>query len=186
MSTNRKTGPVNPSAKKTKDVQPNEEEPLPESGNNVFHGSNGSKYEGEWKRIDGVIKRQGKGIYTCNEFKYEGEFEDDLFNGHGTIEFSDGRKYEGDFVKGQIQGEGQMEFEDQSVYNGQWFHGRMHGIGTFSTIMGEKWTGQWCHGMSTCPIFPQVIPPQSEEETIPEDDMMPEEEFQNEILEYTS
>ena len=160
-----------PSTKKVKDAQ-SEEEPLPENGNNVFHTSNNGKYEGEWKRFDGVIKRHGKGIYSCPEFTYEGDFEEDQFHGIGVITFANGRKYTGQFENGQITGDGEMIFEDQSIYNGQWYQGSMHGIGTFSTINGETWKGRWCHGMSTCPIFPQVLPPQIEEE----EDMGQEEE----------
>ena len=140
-----------------------DEEPLPEEGNDVFN-ARGFKYEGEWKRIDGVIKRHGHGVLTSDDFLYEGNFVEDLFDGQGILTFQDGRKYQGHFEKGVISGEGEMTFADQSRYIGEWYNGQMHGIGTFYTVMGDRWTGNWCHGMSTCPIFPQPKPHQDEEE----------------------
>ena len=81
--------------------EPIEEEPLPENGNDVFNLA-GAKYEGEWKRFEGVVKRHGKGVFTTEQFKYEGDFEEDLFHGSGTLSMQDGSVYTGEFCHGQI------------------------------------------------------------------------------------
>ncbi|OHT02548.1 hypothetical protein TRFO_30276 [Tritrichomonas foetus] len=141
-----------------------EEEPLPESGCDIFNAANGGRYEGEWKRFDGVIKRHGHGVYSTEEIVYEGDFSEDVFHGDGVLKFTDGMCYQGQFKNGRINGEGEMLFLDGSRYKGQWRNGRMHGIGTYFTIDNQQWTGTWCHGMSSCPIFPQMIPEVNEEE----------------------
>ncbi|KAH0785738.1 putative MORN repeat-containing protein [Histomonas meleagridis] len=148
-------------SKRAKSTEINEDEQLPESGNDTFT-LNSSTYIGDWKRFDGVVKRHGYGKYTEPDFSYEGGFEEDLFSGHGILKYHD-FLYEGDFLKGEMTGKGEAVFEDGSKYKGEWYNSRMHGIGTFITIDGSKWTGSWCHGNSTCPIFPQV---QEEEEDI--------------------
>ena len=146
-----------------RNLEPVETEPLPENGSDVFNLGN-AKYEGEWKRFEGGIKRHGKGVFTTDEFTYEGDFENDLFHGKGKLTFHEGTVYIGDFVRGQINGEGDMTFLDGSRYKGQWRNGRMHGIGTFYTLDDQHWTGAWCHGMSSCPIFPQMLADTNEEE----------------------
>lgn len=162
---NRKiAGAPQATPKKGRNDQITEEEPLPENGHDIFTTQTGARYEGDWKRFEGVVKRHGKGEFKTEDFVYEGDFEEDLFHGHGILKYSEGSVYEGEFIHGQITGEGQMVFADNSIYRGQWRNGRMHGIGTFQTIDGQSWTGAWCHGMSTCPIFPQMIPEPVEEE----------------------
>ena len=159
----RKGNALNQTMSKRGKNEPVEEEPLPENGNDVFN-LGGSKYEGEWKRFEGVVKRHGKGVFTTEQFTYEGDFEEDLFHGNGTLTTQEGTVYTGDFCRGQITGKGHITFVDGSEYTGQWRNGRMHGIGTFHTIDGQSWTGAWCHGMSACPIFPQALPEPTEEE----------------------
>lgn len=160
---NKKTAPQ-AAQKKGKGNEVVEEEPLPENGNDKFNCSAGAKYEGEWKRFDGVIKRHGTGKFTTEEFVYEGEFSEDLFHGKGLLKYNTGSYYEGEFQNGKITGEGEVLFQDGSKYRGHWQDGRMHGIGTFITIDNQEWTGRWCHGMSNCPIFPQLVAEAFEEE----------------------
>ena len=84
---NRKVTPQQPNKKGKLDAAATEEEPLPESGTDTFSLPNGAKYVGEWKRFETGMKRHGKGTYTCEEFTYEGDFEEDLFNGQGQIKY---------------------------------------------------------------------------------------------------
>jgi len=152
------------------DIAPTEEEPLPDNGCDTFNMPNGAKYVGEWKRFESVVKRHGKGVFTCNDFTYEGCFEDDLFHGRGTLKNIDGSQYTGDFCRGTINGKGEMRFIDGSIYDGQWRDGKMHGLGTFRTIKSESWYGMWNNGISSCPLYPQVIiaePEEEEEEELP-------------------
>jgi hypothetical protein len=136
----------------------------PESGEGVFSLGPVSRYEGEWRRFGSTIKRHGQGRFTTDGFSYEGDFAEDLFHGHGILRWPEGQEYDGDFCQGQIEGEGEILFLDGSRYKGQWVAGRMHGTGTFSTLDDQHWTGEWYHGMSTCPIFPQLLPVPAEEE----------------------
>jgi hypothetical protein len=167
-----------PPAKRGKGNEVVDEEPLPENGHDIFTYSTGARYEGDWKRFETGIKRHGQGEFASEEFSYKGGFEDDLFHGAGVMQWKEGVQYEGEFAHGQINGYGEMLFLDGSRYRGEWRDGRMHGIGTFVTIDERRWTGAWCHGMSTCPIFPQVLPPPPEptEEEFGEEEFM-EEEF---------
>jgi hypothetical protein len=64
--------------------------------------------EGEWERVEGVIKRSGKGIYTENAERYEGkiiitscwkltregDWKDDKMSGSGKYAFASGAVYE--------------------------------------------------------------------------------------------
>ena len=160
---NRKSSAPAAQQKRGKQVEVVEEDPLPDNGNDTFNCADG-KYEGEWKKFDGVVKRHGLGKFTTEQFTYEGEFSEDLFNGKGVLKYQDGSYYDGEFSKGKICGKGEMLFPNGSRYDGQWYDGRMHGIGTFYTINNQQWSGYWCHGMSTCPIFPQIVPEKNEEE----------------------
>ena len=168
-----------PLKKKGVDIIQTEEEPLPENGSDIFNMSNGGKYVGEWKRFENILKKHGKGILTCENFIYEGYFEEDFFHGIGKLKFKDGSVYNGNFNHGNISGKGEMKFIDGSIYNGNWRDGKMHGIGTFLTIFDEKWTGMWNNGMSNCPIYPQIIPDPIEED-IEEEILLEEESIQDE------
>ena len=162
---NIKAKPQQPSKKGKVEPPPVEEEPLPETGSDQFTLPNGLKYVGEWKRFDNILKRHGHGVYTGEDFTYEGEFEEDLFNGHGEIKYNDGSSYSGEFRRGAITGKGKLIFADGSYYIGHFRDGKMHGIGTFYTIYGEQWRGMWNNGLSSASIFPQAPPePVYEEE----------------------
>ncbi len=48
-------------------------------------------------------KRQGKGKLVCSDMTYEGEFENDMFNGKGSL--NNGKNfYVGNFVDGKAEG----------------------------------------------------------------------------------
>jgi hypothetical protein len=161
---NRKPAVAQPLQKKGGKNEIVDEEPLPENGHDAFTLPSGTRYEGDWKRFETGIKRHGKGEFIAADFSYRGDFEDDLFHGNGELQYASGLIYIGEFFRGNLHGLGDITFLDGSRYKGQWRNGRMHGIGTFSTVDGKQWTGPWCHGMSTCPIFPQLLPVTAEEE----------------------
>jgi len=58
----------------------------------------------EGKIVNGL--KQGKGIYRCAEYVYEGEFKNDIFCGRGRLEYLDsGKKLEGEFdERGHFKG----------------------------------------------------------------------------------
>ena len=56
--------------------------------------STGAYYKGEWK--NGFLSGEGFYIDEGNN-KYNGNFDNGLFNGTGTMEYSNGDKYEGEW-----------------------------------------------------------------------------------------
>merc|ERR1711933_495570 len=64
---------------------------------------------------------------------YRGEFRDNIFEGHGVLEWSNGARYDGAFSRGLYHGEGVFEWPcRQNVYRGRWVRGEMSGHGTLT------------------------------------------------------
>mmetsp|Transcript_24962 Transcript_24962/g.17633 ORF Transcript_24962/g.17633 Transcript_24962/m.17633 type:complete len:90 (-) Transcript_24962:759-1028(-) len=64
-----------------------------------------TKYHG--KILDGKAHGKGKLEYVSgaeNGSKYEGDFDNGEFHGHGTYTWADGQYYTGQFTKGKITG----------------------------------------------------------------------------------
>lgn len=121
-------------------------------------------FEGIGKYIGGVRFGQldGYGIlYTADgrSILYEGEFEENQFNGVGIM-FNDpkgapgdagftGRlptnwiRYEGLFLKNKREGFGEVFFKDGGHYSGEFSNDRANGFGTFVTRAGQKLAGVW-------------------------------------------
>ncbi len=68
------------------------------------------KYEGESKNS----KPSGSGVFQSDGFQYEGEWENGLFSGTGTITYEDGRVEVGKFKKGKRNGLCQLCTTDSS------------------------------------------------------------------------
>jgi hypothetical protein len=93
--------------------------------------------DGEWDKVDGVLKRHGTGTFEDGNNKYSGEWKDDKISGKGKFIYSTGAQYEvisrdwnlvhlnqGDWVDGKYEGFGNYKFEDGSMYTGQWRENR--------------------------------------------------------------
>jgi hypothetical protein len=79
--------------------------------------NDGSTYEGIW--INGLMN--GEGTYTCKNYKYVGEFVDDLCEGIGKITWSNGNSYSGKFIDDKIDvyyDKGVFRFADGSQFIG--------------------------------------------------------------------
>lgn len=91
---------------------------------------------------------------------YEGEFEENHFNGVGIMyndpsgasdvpfEFSghlpdNWNKYEGLFLRSKREGFGELFFKDGSHYSGEFSNDKANGYGTFTLRDGRKHTGVW-------------------------------------------
>lgn len=119
----------------------------PSCGEGVFiNKEKNARYEGQWQRIDGVMKRSGTGIYTDSGATYDGHFADDQFNGFGVYTAIDGSVYKGDWKNGLMHGHGEYTWPDKSVYEGEWENGKMHGVGKYVDHNGRVWTGTWTEG----------------------------------------
>lgn len=83
----------------------------------MFTGSDGGKYDGEWK--------------------------DDLQHGVGKYISPSGKVYEGDFVEGQRTGKGVCVYPDGSKYDGEWEADNWNGTGELTQEDGTKYIGEF-------------------------------------------
>lgn len=119
----------------------------PTAGEGVFiHKASHAKYEGQWQRFDGVMKRHGTGIYTDGGATYDGHFVEDKYCGFGVYTAIDGSVYRGEWKDGLMQGHGTYTWPDKSVFEGEWEQGKMEGPGKFTDPKGHVWTGTWHEG----------------------------------------
>ena len=119
----------------------------PSAGEGVFiNKDSNAKYEGQWQRFDGVIKRHGMGIYTDCGATYDGHFSEDKYDGYGVFTSVDGAVYKGEWKNGVMHGHGVYTWPDKAVFDGQWENGYMEGPGTFTDPKGRVWTGTWHEG----------------------------------------
>lgn len=78
---------------------------------------------------------------------YEGNFEQNLFEGKGKLTFNDNRVYTGDFALGKRHGQGTMVFGNGSKYIGAWREDAQHGVGIYvNHADGSKRQGEWVNG----------------------------------------
>lgn len=127
----------------------------PSAGEGIFiHPITKAKYEGQWQRFDGVMKRHGVGIYTDGGATYDGHFVEDLYNGTGTYTAVDGSTYKGEWKNGLMSGHGVYSWPDGSVFEGTWENGKMEGPGVFTDYNHQIWTGTWHEGNADCQNLP--------------------------------
>ncbi len=83
----------------------------------------GETYDGEWKY--GV--RHGTGtIHKNGSVMYQGEFLDDLRDGHGDGVLKDGSRYIGSWREGKMHGKGKMYPPgDEQGFEGLWEKGQL-------------------------------------------------------------
>lgn len=62
-------------------------------------------------------KYNGRGKLITEEYVYEGQFKDNLFNGDGIIRYHNGEIFQGSFVEGEKH-IGHHSYPDGSYYDG--------------------------------------------------------------------
>ena len=81
---------------------------------------------------------------------YDGEWENNIFHGKGTLTKKDGDVIVGNFSKGKAHGYGEYSFNNGAskgaVYKGNWASGKMDGEGTLVSAKGNKYTGSYSNG----------------------------------------
>ena len=93
---------------------------------------------------------QGLGyLKKSNGDSYEGEFDNALFNGEGTYNWSNPRlKYKGQFRNGLIHGYGVLH-NAHGVYEGEFRRGLMQGKGVMTFYNGDKYSGEFLNSSMT-------------------------------------
>jgi serine/threonine protein kinase len=87
----------------------------------------GTRYDGDFK--NGKRHGCGKVLYPPNSSYeyYIGQFENDKFEGLGTMRWKDGSEYRGQFRNYQCEGQGRIQLADGSVRSGEWKGGDLIG-----------------------------------------------------------
>lgn len=70
---------------------------------------------------------------------YDGEKENGLPSGYGTMYFSNGTKYCGHWKDGLFNGQGVFTKSDHSTIDGEWKNGVLDGYGTVVTSDGNRY-----------------------------------------------
>ena len=102
------------------------------------------KYEGEFRKD----KKCGKGkIWFESGDTYEGEFNDNKFNGYGHYIWAKNKQeYKGNYINGKYHGEGFYKWGENEYYNGEYVNGIKEGEGELSFKDGKKFFVNFTNG----------------------------------------
>ncbi|KAK4751768.1 hypothetical protein SAY87_020566 [Trapa incisa] len=94
------------------------------------------------------VAREGVELYSNGDF-YEGEFYGGKCSGSGVYHYylASGR-YEGNWVEGRYDGHGIESWARGSKYRGQYRQGLRHGFGAYRFYTGDSYAGEWSNGQS--------------------------------------
>ena len=97
-------------------------------------------YKGDIKDF----KKEGNGTEECDEYKYEGNFNNDMKNGEGFLVYAkSGDKYKGEFKDDKITGKGSYIWANGDSYTGDFIEGKMHGKGVYKWPDGNEYIGEY-------------------------------------------
>lgn len=114
------------------------------SGSWVQVYSNGDVYEGEFHKG----KCSGSGVYYYNmSGRYEGDWVDEKYDGHGVETWAKGSRYRGQYRQGLRHGIGVYRFYSGDVYAGEWSNGQCHGCGIYTCEDGSRYVGEFKWGV---------------------------------------
>ena len=104
----------------------------------------GDRYDGEF--LDNM--RNGHGVYTLADgARYDGEFRNDEMTGHGVFTIPDlGTRYEGEFRDGFYSGHGVLTYANGDRYDGEWRDDMENGHGLFTYANGDRYDGEFRDG----------------------------------------
>lgn len=75
--------------------------------------------------------------------RYEGEFNSDMKEGFGILQYVNGERYEGQWKGNFAHGAGSLTYADGDKYVGDWIEGKKSGNGELIYVNGDKFRGQW-------------------------------------------
>ena len=129
-------------------------------GEGVYTFKNRNKYVGDF--FEG--KKSGKGVYTCLEYKYTGDFKNNVPNGRGEVVWSDGSYYIGECKEDKAYGHGEIHFANGDKYIGQFVNDSLSGKGVYIWSNGHEYSGDFkrnlMHGQGTYTIPADKTNPQ--------------------------
>ncbi len=115
-----------------------------------FHYSDGSVYEGDTQNF----MRHGKGSLTyADGSKYTGGFALDEFDGEGELKAPDGSGYSGAYKNGKYHGNGTLTAVGEGKYVGSFDMGEKSGNGTFYYENGDSFTGEFSSDMRKSGVY---------------------------------
>lgn len=119
-------------------------------GKGTLQHSNGYKFEGEW--LDGKFHGHGAETLPCGD-SYVGEWHLGKRHGQGVETFASGTVVVGNWFEGQLQGRVFVSFANQDTYSGDWLENEPHGTGCYTCADGTVYTGEFergkRHGLGT-------------------------------------
>ncbi|XP_071722067.1 uncharacterized protein [Rutidosis leptorrhynchoides] len=119
-------------------------EKRPQSGCWVQVYSNGDVYEGEFHKGN----CSGSGVYYYYmSGRYEGDWVDGKYDGHGVETWARGSRYRGQYRQGLRHGFGVYRFYTGDVYAGEWSNGQSHGCGVHTCEDGSRYVGEFKWGV---------------------------------------
>ena len=80
----------------------------------------------------------GKLYDKNNNLIFQGNFQNDLYNGFGKLNFDNGDRYEGLFKDNVLSGKGIYYFNNGDFWDGYFNEGRLHGKGIYTNKDGRK------------------------------------------------
>ena len=96
-------------------------------GHGIMKWINGVEFEGNFCGL--ILTGNGKLINNNTGDIYEGNFDNNYFNGNGLYTFGDGSTYEGEFEFGTKNGKGVYKNKDKLCFDGEWINNLPNGIG---------------------------------------------------------
>ncbi|KAF7285010.1 hypothetical protein GWI33_012326 [Rhynchophorus ferrugineus] len=97
------------------------------AANGGYRFTNGTTYVGSWSN-GGKMHGEGHLLFPDGT-RYDGYFQNGLFNGLGVLSFVDGSRYEGEFYQGWFHGYGMFWRSDCTRHEGEFRGGKVYGFG---------------------------------------------------------
>jgi hypothetical protein len=107
----------------------------------------------------------GKGMYTCDNYSYNGEWHKGDMSGYGVMVFSDGSIYDGFWESNLRQGNGILLHPNGTTYEGEWKNGIRDGKGVLKLPDGVRKEGVWVEDK-----YDQALSPEDLESEVKQDE----------------